>query len=232
MRIAIVDDEEQWRERVRQEVLRQNFKQEPEIDLFESGEQYIGSEKQYDISFIDIEMPGMDGFDTILKARENHPDGIYVILTTHVEMSRKGYVVNAFRYLDKTRLEEMEEAIRSAKILLQRNQRITITVIGDGPRQIALKNIIYVETEKHYVLIHLRKITAKCKNTMYEVESMLPEGWFTRCHNVYIVNLDEVKRIEERIVHLSNGETIQVSSRRRRQFTKLYLNRQCECANK
>ena len=232
MKIAIVDDEEQWRESVRQEVLRQNFKQEPEFDLFESGEQYLGNGKQYDISFIDIEMPGMDGFDTILKARENHPDGIYGIVTTHVEMSRKGYVVNAFRYLDKTRLDEMEEAVRSAKILLQRNQRITITVIGDGPRQIALKNIIYVETEKHYVLIHMRKITIKCSNALYEVESMLPEGWFTRCHNVYIVNLDEIKRIDERIVHLSNGEMIQVSSRRRRQFTKLYLNRQYECANK
>ena len=232
MRIAIVDDEEQWRERVRQEVLRQNFKQEPEIDLFESGEQYIGSEKQYDISFIDIEMPRMDGFDTILKARENHPDGIYVILTTHVEMSRKGYVVNAFRYLDKTRLEEMEEAIRSAKIILQRNQRITVTVIGDGPRQIALKNIIYVETEKHYVLIHLHHMTIKCKNAMYEVESMLPDNCFARCHNVYIVNLDEIKSLGDGIVYLSNGRDVDVSKRRIRQFKKKYLNRQCECANK
>ena len=39
-----------------------------------------------------------------------------MILTTHTEMSRRGYLVNAFRYLDKVNLkEELKEAFYSAK---------------------------------------------------------------------------------------------------------------------
>ena len=89
-----------------------------------------------------------------------------------------------------------------------------------------------METEKHYVAVHLRQMTIKCKNTMQEVESMLPPNCFMRCHNVYIVNLDEIINVGDGIVYLSNGCKVEVSKRRMTQFKKQYLNRQCECANK
>jgi len=111
MNIAIVDDDEIWRERIKAELLGYNH-DEMQIDLFASGEKYLCSQKQYDISFVDIEMSGIDGFETITKARNAKGDsGIYVILTTHTEMSRKGYFVNAFRYIDKVHLEELKEAM-------------------------------------------------------------------------------------------------------------------------
>lgn len=232
MKIAIVDDEASWRERIREVIVRQDDNHEMQIDLFASGTEYLASENRYDISFIDIEMPDKDGFDTILAARERHADGIYVILTTHVEMSRKGYVVNAFRYIDKLHLEELKEAIQSAGNILQGNQTITVDVIGDGPRDITLKNIVYVETEKHYIVVHLQQGNIKCSNKMQEIEDMLPGNCFVRCHNAYIVNLDEIKDLDERIIYLNGGYDIDVSKRRMSQFKKIYLNRQYECVNK
>lgn len=231
MRIAIVDDDVNWRERVRDEIVRYDINDEMEIELFASGDKYLQSEKLYDISFIDIEMPGTDGFDTITKARAANPDGIYAILTTHLEMSRRGYFVNAFRYIDKAHLEEMQEAIDSAKVVLGRNEKIEVNVIGEGTRKITLKNIIYIETEKHYILIHTRQRTLKCSNRLKDIEIMLQDKWFCRCHNVYIVNLDEIVSIEDKIAYLSNGDDIDISHRKLNQFKKLYINRQYECAN-
>ena len=232
MRISIVDDDKNWRERVKDEILKYEKCEDFEIDLFASGESYLNSKEHYDISFIDIEMPGIDGFETIAKAKESGEDGIYVILTTHAEMSRKGYVVNAFRYIDKAYLEELKEAIDSAIIVLGRNEKIKVNVIGDGPRELVLKNIIYIETEKHYIVIHTKQGSIKCSNNMSEIENMLQGKWFCRCHNVYIVNLDEISHIDDRIVYLSNGADIDISYRRMSQFKKLYINRQYECANK
>lgn len=231
MRIAIVDDDVNWRERVRDEIVRYDINDEMEIELFASGDKYLQSEKLYDISFIDIEMPGTDGFDTITKARAANPDGIYAILTTHLEMSRRGYFVNAFRYIDKAHLEEMQEAIDSAKVVLGRNEKIEVNVIGEGTRKVTLKNIIYIETEKHYILIHTRQRTLKCSNRLKDIENMLQDKWFCRCHNVYIVNLDEIVSIEDKIAYLSNGDDIDISHRKLNQFKKLYINRQYECAN-
>lgn len=235
MRISIVDDDKNWRERVKAEIQKYDKNKEFEIDVFASGESYLNSKNTYDISFIDIEMPGIDGFETITKAKENSDEGIYVILTTHAEMSRRGYLVNAFRYIDKAHLEELQEAINSAIIVLGRNEKITVNVISDGPRELVLKNIIYIETERHYIVIHTKQGDIKCSNNMTEIENMLQGKWFCRCHNVYIVNLDEIDHFHEkneRIVYLSNGADIDISYRKLSQFKKLYLNRQYECANK
>lgn len=232
MKIAIVDDDAYWREKIEREIVRYVGNVKRQIDVYESGEQYVESQMRYDISFVDIEMSGMDGFDTILKAKEYQPDGLFVILTTHVEMSRKGYLVNAFRYIDKTELHELEETIRSAKVVLERNRKIDINVIGDGPRRIALKNIIYIETEKHYVVIHTHQESIKCKNKMQDIESMLPENSFSRCHNAYIVNLDKIKSIDDSRAYLINGDNIEISQRKIWQVRKAYFNRHYECANK
>ena len=231
MRIAIVDDEIYWRDCVREEIAKLEINDEIEIETFSSGETYLLSDRFFDISFIDIEMPGIDGFETIAQAREKNSDGIYAILTTHVEMSRRGYLVNAFRYIDKACLEEIHEAINSAKIILGRNEKIEVNVIGEGVRQITLKNIIHIETENHYIKICTHQKVIKCSNRMKDMERMLQGKWFFRCHNAFIVNLDEIVRLEDTIAYLSNGEKIDISHRKLSQFRKIYINRQYECAN-
>ena len=118
MKIAIVDDEAYWREKA-EECIKEEMKNEIELTVYDNPISYLESKDEYDISLIDIEMDELDGFETIKKAREKNKDTIFMILTTHTEMSRRGYLVNAFRYLDKMNLkEELKEAFCSAKKLL------------------------------------------------------------------------------------------------------------------
>lgn len=232
MRIAIVDDERHWIDDVDKLVRRHYIKDNVEIDIYESGVKYIESKKCYDVSFIDIEMPELDGFNTIIKAREQNKEGIFIILTTHVEMSRKGYHVNAFRYIDKTRLDdELDEALDSAELVLSRNEKVSVNVIDYGIRELALKNIIYIESGKHCILIHTNYGNIRCSSSLSEMESILIDKWFYRCHNAFIVNLDEIKSMDSKIAYMSNGEDIDISRRRLRNFKRAYLARQFECAN-
>lgn len=231
MKIAIVDDEKCWRDKV-EKTIRGFYKEDTEISVFESGVEYLNGEEQYDITFMDIEMPDVDGFDTIAKAREYNANGIYIILTTHTEMSRKGYMVNAFRYIDKINLqEELEEALKSVDILIGRNDKLEVNVIEEGVREITLKNIIYIETEKHYLLLHTRQGVKRCSNSLLEIQNMLRDKPFYRCHHAYIVNLDEIKKIQDTDIHMSNGDKLYVSIRRKAEFKQKYLNRLYECAN-
>lgn len=239
MKIAIIEDEEYWREYARRAVLKyysnevEDCLKEVEIDVYEDGRSYLKSNKKYDISFVDIEMPIMDGFTTINRARKTNKDGIFIIMTTHIEMSRKGYVVNAFRYVDKAKLlPEIKEALSAAGLILGRNEKIFISVIGDGKREMVLKNIIYMETCKHTVLIHTTVGTYRCSDNLIDLETALAGKWFFRSHNTYIVNLDEVLEIKDRKAVMSNGDRIDVSVRRMQPFKKAYMNRQFECANR
>lgn len=232
MKIAIIDDSKNWRQKIKEEISKYLDISDEDIDMYSGGEQYLESQKKYDISFVDIEMAGIDGFETISSAKKYNPDGFYIILTTHEELSRKGYIVNAFRYIYKMKLEELEEAISAVRVLQERNKTIEVSVIGGGIKELELKNIIFFETEKHYILVHTKQGVLKCNNNMRDIENMLPNQWFYRCHKTYIINLDEIKRIDRKIVYLNDGNDVDISRRKVNQFKEIYFNRQYKQLNK
>ncbi|MCI8956526.1 MAG: response regulator [Eubacterium sp.] len=157
MKIAVVDDLQLYRDRAKSCIINYYRNEIINIDFYESGEEYLESEIEYDISFIDIEMNGIDGFETIKKARKRYPESVYMILTTHTEMCDRGYLVNAFRYINKERMEELIiEALESAETLLERNKRIKVNIVGEGVREITLKDISYVEGASHNVIVHMK----------------------------------------------------------------------------
>ena len=229
MKIAIVDDELYWHNEA-ETIICQCV--DAEIDNYSDGKEFLLSTKKYDVVFMDIEMPSMDGFDTIKKARELNLESIYIIMTTHSEMSRKGYLVNAFRYIDKQNMkEEVPEAINSANIILDNDRKISVNVIGKGLLDINLSNILYIETEKHRVLVHTNNDVVRCGDSMIELENKLLKDNFYRCHNAYIVNLDAVNKIEKTYTILKNGEKVEISRRKYQEFGNRYLERRFNCAN-
>ena len=192
MKIAIIEDEDFWREFARRAVL-QYYSDKVEIDVYKDGRSYLRNKEKYDISFVDIEMPVIDGFETIKRARKTNSEGIFIIMTTHIEMSRKGYLVNAFRYIDKAKLlPEINEALKASELVLGRNDKIFINVVGDSKREVILKNIIYMETSKRSVVVHTKIGSYRVSDKLIELETALAGKWFFRSHNTYIVNLDEV----------------------------------------
>ncbi|MBQ4069237.1 MAG: response regulator transcription factor [Lachnospiraceae bacterium] len=232
MKIAIIDDDMKWREKAEKIICQYFNDDEIQIDVFQDGLQYLEKQTKYDVSFVDIEMPILDGFMTIERAREYNKDGIFIILTTHTEMSRKGYLVNAFRYIDKLRIvEEIRESLDSVEILLNRKEKILLNVIGEGKREICLKDIIYIETEKHWIIVHTNSKRIKCRDNMSDIEHILANRWFYRCHKSFIVNLDEIERIENYIIYLNNGDDVDIARRKVPAFKRAYLSRQYECGN-
>lgn len=233
MKIAVVDDMKMYRNRARDYIMQYYNKDAGvQIDCFQSGEDYLTSETIYDISFIDIEMSGMDGFETIKKARSKYPEGVYMILTTHTEMCDKGYLVNAYRYINKEKMEEMiYEGLSSAEILLGRNEKIKLNIIGQGIREIVLKDIIYVESVNHSIVIHTKHGDRRCSSSMRELEQELCDKWFFRCHKSFIVNLDEVESFKNLIAYMRDGSNVDIAQRKLWEFRRVYLKRIYDCGN-
>ena len=111
MRIAVIDDEEIWRNKVAGYLQKNRIK---EYDLYADGKTLLAGQKQYDVLFMDIELEEENGFVVANEYRKIYPKTLVIILTTHTELSRLGYRINAFRYIDKLFLYEIEEALESA----------------------------------------------------------------------------------------------------------------------
>ena len=121
--------------------------------------------------------------------------------------------------------------LQLAEFILGRNKKIEVNIIDVGTCKIVLKDIIYIETEKHRIVIHTKEKDIRCSNTMKDMVEILDEKWFFRCHNSYIVNLDEIATVDKKIIYLKNGNDIDISQRKATEFNRAYLRRQFECGN-
>ena len=239
IQIAIIDDEQMWRQRAEDCVRKYYGNREITIDLYPSGEVFVEGKKQYDILLVDIELKkegeeGLTGFETVLCYQEQfpHANTVTIILTTHIELSRQGYHVSAFRYLDKQCIQaELTEALEKAEGKLRGNHEVVFSEVGMGECKVMVKDILYVESEKRNTKVYTKHGFHICKETLGKIEEVLAEYGCYRCHKAYLVNLMEIEKIEKNDVFLSNGVVLHINSKKVRELKDRYMSWRYEHAN-
>lgn len=231
MRIAVVDDEESWRIIVEALIKSYPWEEDVEIETFNSGEAFYRQEG-FDVVFMDIEMGKMDGFEAARKYKEKNEEAIIIFLTTHTELSRRGYLVNALRYIDKCQIdEEMEEAFVAITNLRDREHELQFRVVCVGEISLKIKEILYFETVGRNVVIRTSgdDYTTNCQ--MEELEKELAPWGFFRCHKSYLVNLGNVLDYSKKDVYFKKGKYAMVSARKYSEFKEKYMEYKHKHAN-
>ena len=232
MRIAIIDDEKHWREFAFR-IVEDYYKGIPiDIDVYNSGNEFLEKEKIYDIVLVDIEMPEKDGFQTISDYRIVNDNCVAIILTTHTELSNKGYLVNAFRYIDKSSMEEeLKEALCSADKVLESNNTISLNAVKLGEIKLVVKDILFVETVKRNVLVHTNDNEYECSNSISDLEEQLGKYGFYRSHRSFLVNLDKVKKFDRKWIYFAGNKRAFLSSRKYTEMKSRYVERKISIAS-
>lgn len=113
MKIGIIEDEAVWRNTI-QAVIEKYCRDKnitSQINLYGSGKDFMKN-PDADLLFLDIELAeGEDGFGIAEQLMHFGNKCKVCFLTSHTELARFGYRVNAFRYIDKRHLEEINEAL-------------------------------------------------------------------------------------------------------------------------
>lgn len=231
MRIAIVDDEKRWREIAEEQIRAYPWKEQLYIDCFSGGEEFLGA-GDYDIVFMDVEMDGVGGFETARQMRERNDDAILIFLTSHTEMGRFGYEVEAFRYIDKLCMEaEIPKALTAAIVRQERNHLVSFHAIGLGEMNVAVKDIIYIDMDKRNVTIHARDRNYTSNITLDKLETELKALGFFRTHKSCLVNLEYVRDFDKTNIYLKSQDTIWLSRSNYTAFRDRYLEVKIKRAN-
>lgn len=232
MKIAVVDDLVLWRKKA-VHCLEGILAGDCRIDEFENGKLFLDRAEKYDIVFMDVEMDEMDGFETTKKYKATFPNAVVAMLTTHQEMCNRGYLVDAFRYINKDNMEEeIREALASLRNLNRNNKKLELNIISIGKIAISENDILFIETEKRNLIIHTKTKDYVSTNSMKEICEKLEQDGFFRCHQSYLVNLDEIETFDNKDIILSNKAKVMLSKRQRKAFREAYYNRTFQCANK
>lgn len=213
MRIAICDDEERFQLQLK-DLIEHTYKSiDVLVDVFADGHKLLErfDATPYEVVFLDIEMPAMDGITLAKKIRERSESTFIVFLTSHVEYALEGYEVNALRYLTKpVREDKLREVLKYVMDKSVSKRQLMIRTDGEDLR-LDLREVLYLEAQNQYVSVHATSGEYVVRANISDFEAELKNDGFFRIHRGYLVSLSRIRKIQKSDVCLDNGETLPVS---------------------
>ena len=213
MRIAICDDEERYRIELKTILNKLLINADLNIDTFDDGNILADAfaASPYDLVFLDIEMPALDGITIAKKIRSRSENVFIVFLTSHIEYALEGYEVNALRYLTKpVDIEKLKEVIRYVQEKQGSSRQIIIKEDGEEIL-IDINDVIYMESMNQNVRIVTAGGEHVIRYNISDFEDQLKNDGFFRIHRGYLISLSKVKKLSGNDVILDGGETLPVS---------------------
>ncbi|MBK7140759.1 MAG: response regulator transcription factor [bacterium] len=224
IRTLIVDDEPLAREGIRMLL-------EPDSGFSIVAEAGNGAEAiemirlhHPDLVFLDIQMPGMNGFD-VLKALDGEPMPLIVFVTAYDSYAIRAFEVHAVDYVLKpvdparfqTSLERIKsdlqlrrggaitarmtallEALRREEVKIDTRGFLERFVIKEGDRIyfVNTDDVDWIEAADYYVQLHTGKKTHLIRETLNRLETQLDPAKFIRIHRSTIVNSTRIKELK------------------------------------
>ena len=151
----------------------------------------------FDILFLDIYMPGLNGIEIAGKIRASMKDIKIIFVSSSKEHYPEAYDVFAFNYLIKPINQEklnrvLDQAFTSITNTKERRQQIQFSYKGINYHAV-FRDILYIESRDKIIFFHIAgRPTLKCYAKLEEILKQLPEESFIRCHQSFAVNISHV----------------------------------------
>ena len=237
LRVLIVDDEPLARQR-----LQRLLRAERDLDLLPpcaDGRAAVAAvlERQPDLLFLDVQMPGMNGFE-VLEAVGTKRMPVVIFVTAHDRFALQAFDAQALDYLLKPfGAERVQQALARARDLLAGGTRRRLEqqyggllratpeareapciLVKKRERVIVLRpaEIDFVEAYGDYVRLKVGQDTHLLRATLADMQRRLEPQGFARIHRSRLVNLERVRefiadRDHDPIVLLRNGTRLDAS---------------------
>ena len=223
MRIAICDDQDVCLEQTLSAIKKSLPCVDAHVDLFKRGAFFLRAfkDRPYDLVFLDIEMPEMDGITLAKRLRSLSKDVPIIFLTSHIEYALEGYEVNALRYLTKPVDPNKLRNVLSVVIERMRQQRILWIKTDMGEQKLLVKEILFMEAQNQNILIYTTKDAYCVRYNLSDYEKELAQDGFFRIHRGYLVSLAHIKSVGKCEITLDNTTTLPVSRSKEKELKDL-----------
>ena len=238
LRVIIVDDEPLARER-----LRRLLASEPEVEIVAEcgdGASAVDAVREQlpDLLLLDIQMPGMNGFEVLRALRSERMPAV-IFVTAHDKHAVQAFEARALDYLLKpTSRRRLSDALARVRerigaagevsvpqslldLIAERYDaasRVRRYPVRTGERTtfVSIDEIDWVEAAGNYVILHAGKQNHILRETMNALEGELPATRFLRVSRSAIVNLQRVKELQsvtpgEHLAILAEGTRIPIT---------------------
>lgn len=229
LNVAIVEDDEKVAATIETFLLSKK-EEDFKITKFKNGREFIDNfHNEFDLIFMDIEMPELDGLSTSEKVRETNKKVPIIIVSYSPKYAVKGYNVNALGYLVKPiGKADFDNLLEKALKTIQANQSSYLFIsVKDSVTKIDTNEILYLEVKGHYLTFYFtnKKEPLVVRGRIGDYQDMLYKYDFSRCNECYLVNLKHVTEVlsGKNLVYLSDI-VLTISRSKKKQFLNDFTN--------
>ena len=180
-------------------------------DSYSKNGAFMEEEKDFDILLLDIEMSEVTGIELAKIVRKDNLAVQIIFVTGFYEYFSDGFDVSALHYLIKPVDERklcpvLDKAIQN----LEYRQRSVLITTSDADVKILLADILYVEAENVYVVVHTKQEIYRTRMSLAKFAEQLDETFF-KVHRSFVIGLKYVKKITKTEIMMINGDIVPIS---------------------
>jgi two-component system LytT family response regulator len=228
-RVLVADDEPAARRGVRQ--LLAPFSEFVVVGECRNGAEVLASldTLRPDVLFLDIQMPGIDGFEVIRRRTPERMPAV-VFLTAYDQFAIRAFEAQALDYLVKpvaearfaATMKRLSRLLRNAATASVRDERLVVTT-ARGALVLPIREIDWIEAADNYSRLWVGRRSYLLRESLRQLEDRVRPHGFVRVHRQALVPLAGVRALQTAsdgtmFAVLGNGVQVSVSRRRRAAF--------------
>lgn len=193
---------------------------------------------QIHLLIIDIVMPEYSGFRVVEEIMANKQSALIIFVSDFDNYVYESLKFRPFRFVRKTYLHEINEALTSAADeLIYNRETFTIPIDSNANKIVEIKDIVYFESLRNNLKVILKDGTYIFRSTLKMIEEQLVDKNFVRIHSGFLVNLEYIHLIKGNTLELSYNKTkivLPLSRSRRNNLIseyRIFFNKQEEIIN-
>lgn len=194
IQVAIVEDSEAERARIKECLTYVEGIADVHFSVreFPNGLAFIGSySPEYDLVFMDVEMPGMNGIETARALRKTDTSVLLIFVTSMAQYAIAGYEVEAFDFILKP-INKYSFSIKLkralSRIVVKTEDFIPVKTDGEL-RQIRIPSIKWLDVNGHYVIYHTTEGDFTEYTTLKEAAAKINRSAFAFVNRSCLVNM-------------------------------------------
>lgn len=214
--IYVCDDEKAFIEEVTEKIISlAKGKVDCNVTSFLTGESLLKQcmQKKPNVVILDIDMPGMSGFQVAKSIQEVNKDVMIIFYTSHDDKVYQVFEYKPFWFVRKSCPEEFDKLFPKLLQQIEINEIIKNNLYnfhGDYESiEIDLNTVMYVESNKNHVVFidkYKKPISVRCR--MSTAEKQLSKYHFVRIQLGYLVNCRYISKVASTGVTLMNGKKL------------------------
>lgn len=234
IQIALCDDDQKMLHDLEERIAR--YAEERVVDLHVNKfyqakelEEQLKKKREYQIYFLDILMPDMDGIEIGKVIRKQNERAIIIYLTSSVDYALQAFGVFAQRYLLKPiKQKEFYEAMNFAVEQTLQKQKILHINTADGIRGILYDKIEYIENVSR--TLHISEMDGESVISRFlrrsfesDMAELLENENFIQVHKSFIINLRWIKLYSQSQIVMCSEKLIPISRSKQTEVKRAYL---------